>query len=304
MRFLTVILIFTGLLFVGCDDRAFSQIPDKQKPDFRTLVEQKLAKEYKIKKIINGRTVEEGVRLADVCPVDTNKTAQRIFTEYGAIFIAVTEVTLPPRCIFSDEEQVQKFQTNANPKTVLINGVAITLQAPAMDALQEAIKKAAQSRARISPRGGQLAAKRSYENTRTLWNTRFLPGLNYWVRRRTLSLSDAETAKWLSTEAQVEQVLDWENNRRLYFSKDFTKSILYSVAAPGASQHISMLAIDVEQFADKRVRDILAEFGWFQTVKSDLPHFTYLGRKESELPAWGLKKVTISGQDFWIPDFE
>ncbi len=95
--------------------------------------------------------------------------------------------------------------------------------------------------------------------------------------------------------------MEWES-KGLYFSKDLSKSILFSVAAPGASQHIFMLALDVEQFANKNVREILADHGWFQTVLSDLPHFTYLGVKESELPALGLKKVTHGGQIFWIPN--
>jgi hypothetical protein len=88
----------------------------------------------------------------------------------------------------------------------------------------------------------------------------------------------------------------------LYFSKDFSKSILYSVAAPGASQHIFMLALDVEQYADPQVREILARNGWFQTIQSDLPHFTYLGVAESELAAKGLKSVTVGGQTFWVPN--
>ncbi len=259
-------------------------------PGFRALVEANLAR--------------RGMQLSDICPVETNKTARRIFAEYGAVFIAGGDVVLPSKCIFSNEEQVQTFQTNANPKTVVIDGVSVTLQDPAMEALLKAREKAAQMRLRISPRGGSLAAKRSYEDTRALWNTRFLPGLAFWVRKRKLAKSEADAAKWLPTEAQIGQVLDWEVNRKLYFSKDLSKSILYSVAAPGASQHNFLLAIDVQQFADKRVRAILAEFGWFQTVKSDLPHFTYLGRKESELLLWGLKPVFISGRSFWIPDFE
>jgi len=117
-----------------------------------------------------------------------------------------------------------------------------------------------------------------------------------------LTKKEAADVRELSTEKQVAQVLDWEINKKLYFSKDLSKSILYSVAPPGASQHLFLLALDVQQFADKRVRAILAEFGWFQTVKSDLPHFIYLGRKESELPALGLKQVLVNGQIFWIPD--
>jgi hypothetical protein len=50
------------------------------------------------------------------------------------------------------------------------------------------------------------------------------------------------------------------------------------------------------------VRRILARHGWFQTVKSDLPHFTYLGLEEKDLPAHGLRPVVFSKQLFWIPN--
>jgi hypothetical protein len=257
------------------------------KPDFRKLAEQR-----------------SGKPLAAFCPVDTDPTAHRLFAEYGAVFIANAEIVIPFKCIFSNEDEVREFQASASPRTVVLDGVSVTLQAPAMEALLKAREKAAQAGLRISPRGGSLAAKRSYEDTRGLWNSRFLPGLNYWVKKGKLGKSEAGAARRLSTEAQVGQVLEWETNRKLFFSKDLSKSILYSVAAPGASQHNFMLAVDVQQFADKRVRAIMAEFGWFQTVKSDLPHFTYLGRRENELSSWGLKQIFIDGQSFWIPDVE
>ncbi|HMF55798.1 MAG TPA: hypothetical protein VK619_05530, partial [Pyrinomonadaceae bacterium] len=100
---------------------------------------------------------------------------------------------------------------------------------------------------------------------------------------------------------QVAQVLRLEE-RGIFFSRDFRKSILYSVAAPGASQHISMLALDVAEFENARVRRILAAHGWFQTVKSDMPHFTFLGLNESDLPSHGLRSVTVDSQLFWIPN--
>jgi hypothetical protein len=37
-------------------------------------------------------------------------------------------------------------------------------------------------------------------------------------------------------------------------------------------------------------------------VLHDLPHFTFLGVREKELRALGLKRVVERGQDFWIPD--
>jgi hypothetical protein len=35
---------------------------------------------------------------------------------------------------------------------------------------------------------------------------------------------------------------------------------------------------------------------------SDLPHFTYLGLRERDLPARGLRRVESAGQTFWVPD--
>jgi hypothetical protein len=52
------------------------------------------------------------------------------------------------------------------------------------------------------------------------------------------------------------------------------------------------------------VRAILARHGWFQTVTSDLPHFTFLAAKESELPKLGLKAVQNANRTFWVPDIK
>jgi len=56
------------------------------------------------------------------------------------------------------------------------------------------------------------------------------------------------------------------------------------------------------EFNDVRVRQILQRNGWFQTVISDLPHFTYLGISETELADRGLAKVISTDRPFWIPD--
>jgi hypothetical protein len=90
--------------------------------------------------------------------------------------------------------------------------------------------------------------------------------------------------------------------RGLYFAKGFSKSIIYSGAPPGSSQHLSMLALDIVESNNPVVRQILAKHGWFQTVVSDLPHFTFLGEAEAELPKLGLKKVASSGRSYWVPD--
>jgi hypothetical protein len=104
----------------------------------------------------------------------------------------------------------------------------------------------------------------------------------------------------------VEIVLELECTEELWFGTFFDKSILYSVAAPGASQHLSLLAFDLREYEVDGVRQVLNENGWFRTVPNDLPHFTYLGYRTSELPSCGLKEVVrdYGGPlySFWIPD--
>ena len=106
---------------------------------------------------------------------------------------------------------------------------------------------------------------------------------------------------------RVTAVVDWLaailalEARGLFCSKDFSKSILYSVAAPGASQHLALVAFDVAEFTNPSVRATLARHGWFQTVRSDLPHFTFLGAREQDLPDLGLERVGEHGQTFWLP---
>jgi len=128
-----------------------------------------------------------------------------------------------------------------------------------------------------------------------------LPALDYWVGQGRLTAEHAARLRTLPLQEQIGEVLDLEKNE-IYFSKDLSKSILYSIAAPGTSQHIAMLALDVTEFQNARVREILAKYGWFQTVLSDLPHFTFLGLKEDDLPKHGLKAVVVNEQTFWIPN--
>ena len=63
-----------------------------------------------------------------------------------------------------------------------------------------------------------------------------------------------------------------------------------------------MLAFDVKEFGDPGVRAIMSSRKWYQTVVSDLPHFTYLGVAEDELPELGLMRVASGEQVFWVPD--
>ncbi len=240
------------------------------------------------------------LRIETLCPTN-DVVARRILEEYGAMFLAVKKVTPPPVCVFTAEEQVTRFQEIAGFTTETIADAEIELQPEAMKAFLKARAEAQKESLDITPRGGAEAARRDYEDSLRLWDTRFLPALDYWLGHGNLTLDQVSRLRNLPLHDQIAEVLELEKSG-IFFSKDLSKSILYSIAAPGTSQHIAMLALDVTEFDDPRVRGILAKHGWFQTVLSDLPHFTFLGLKEKDLPKHGLKSVEADGQIFWIPN--
>jgi hypothetical protein len=227
--------------------------------------------------------------------------ARRILNEYGAVFVAAREVLPPPVCIFAGAEEVETFQAAARVSAREIGGVLIELQPAAMRALVAAREEAQIQGLDITPRDGSESARRGYADTIRLWNSRFLPALEYWRGEGRLTLEEVARVRELPVREQVGAVLEWER-RGIYFSKDFSKSILYSVAAPGASQHLSLLAFDAAEYGDERVRRILARHGWFRTVRSDCPHFTYLGLGERQLPSRGLKRINTADGEFWVPN--
>lgn len=230
----------------------------------------------------------------------TDPAGSLLLKEYGAVFVARGGVTPPPRVVFKDEAEVTAFQAAAGYSSATVGGVRVDLQTPAINALEAAIVEARAMRLSISPRGAD-SARRSYSHTVTLWASRVEPGLRYWSGKGRITAADARRIRALSPFEQVPEILRLERDG-IYFAKSLDKSIIYSVAPPGTSQHLSMLALDVKEFENARVRSVLAKHGWFQTVVSDLPHFTYLGVPEDKLPALGLKKVESSGRDFWVPD--
>ncbi|WP_298920756.1 D-alanyl-D-alanine carboxypeptidase family protein [uncultured Nostoc sp.] len=75
--------------------------------------------------------------------------------------------------------------------------------------------------------------------------------------------------------------------------------ILGLVAPPGTSQHLWGLAIDL-RVGTKEQRKALNQNGWFQTVENDVPHWTYVGLLEDNLPLFGFKKQVIRGITYWI----
>lgn len=250
--------------------------------------------------VLETALFERGVRIDDICPVEDH-VARRVLHDYGAIFVGSKDVLPPPVCVFTSEEDVAKFQKAAGRATTTIGDGLIQLQPAAMTALLKARAAARAEGLNITPRDGSEAACRNYADTVRLWNSRFFPALDHWQQLEKLSREKVEALRCLPIAEQVSEVLKLEKDG-IFFSKDFSKSVLYSIAAPGTSQHIAMLAFDANEFRDARVREILAANGWFQTVLSDLPHFTFLGLKEEELPARGLKSVEVEGQKFWIPD--
>ncbi len=230
----------------------------------------------------------------------TDDAGRLLLREYGAVFVAGNGAVAPKKVVFKDEADVRAFQASTPQSTETVGGISLTLQTPAMNALKEAIAEARASGLAIGPRGAD-SAKRGYQQTVTLWASRVNPGFVFWVGKGRVTQAEASRIKAMTPFQQVPEILRLEQSG-IYFAKDLSKSIIYSVAPPGTSQHLSMLALDVQQNENPRVRAILARHGWYQTVSSDLPHFTYLGVPEAELPALGLKPVTNSGRTFWVPD--
>ncbi len=238
-----------------------------------------------------------GQMLVDILD-ESSDVEKRILNEYGAVFL--TKAVPPTKVMFSNDKEVDEFQAKAGSTSAKIGGSKIELQPPAMKSLLKAVAEAEKKGLSITPRGGEEAGKRSFEKTLALWNSRFEPALSYWNSKGSLNDEQVEKLVSLPIKKQVAEVLKLEKEG-IYFNTFFNNSILYSVAAPGTSQHLSMLAFDVSEFRDEKVREILANNGWFRTVQNDEPHFTYLGFNEDELPFLGLRKVIRKGDDFWIP---
>lgn len=224
----------------------------------------------------------------------------RLLGEYGAVLVARGGAAPPEVLVFADGSEVERFQAGLSSRRAVIGGLKLELQRTAMDALLEAVAAAAKSGLSITPRGAD-SAKRSYEDTVELWRSRVDPALDHWVNEGRLATFQADELRSLSPYEQVPRVFELEAEG-LWFAKDLSKSIIYSVAPPGASQHLAMLAFDVAEFNETPVRKMLADHYWYQTVVSDLPHFTFLGVPEHELQKLGLKLIQHADRDFWVPD--
>ncbi len=227
----------------------------------------------------------------------------RLFSEYGAIFL--TRAEPPPEIIFRDSTEVERFQSSLTTRSAMLGDHLMELQREAMEALLAAAAEMKRAGGSITARA-EDAGRRSYQDTVRLWTRNVTRGLDHWQKEGRITASRAQEIVALSPADQVSVILALEDEGRTFFGTFFDKSILYSVAAPGASQHLALLAFDVSEFEDPEVEGMLASFGWHRTVASDFPHFTYLGYKEKDLSELGLKKIArpYKGRDydFWVPD--
>ena len=253
---------------------------------------------------LNAALSGRGIQASGFCNT-SDATEKRILMEYGAVFLADRKVSIPSRFMFSGESEVTKFQSSVKSSKKTIGGVTIELQKAAMDALLKVADEVEKKNLTLKPRGGKTAARRVFADTVEFWNNRVKDGINFWKantnsKGKKLTEAEGKTLASLSGLAQLKEVLRLEAEG-FFFSRDKQKTILASVAAPGTSQHLFMLAVDIEEFGNAQVRKIMAENQWFQTAFSDQPHFTFLGLSESVLPSLGLKSRTFGGQIFWTP---
>jgi hypothetical protein len=243
---------------------------------------------------------QRGMDPESVCnPADPAEL--RILAEYGAIFVADAAIRLPPGCIFGSEAAVTQFQTTAPAKSIVVNRTTVTLQPAALAAFQAACAEAKQARLSISLHGGAKASRRSLADTEEVWNRYVEEALRNWQKKGRISREEVIRLRELPPIQQADEILKLES-KGLYFGLAQHKTILSSAAVPGASQHLSLLALDIAEYANPDVRRILARHGWYQTVLDDFPHFTWLGVAEEKLPGLGLHPVTSSHQVFWLPE--
>ena len=116
-------------------------------------------------------------------------------------------------------------------------------------------------------------------------------------------------------DAAVLAQLEYDRDRR----PDKETPKIRGLAVPGASQHLAMIAFDLNRAtcANTEVIQLLQKNGWWRTIRDDNCHFTYLGWKDTKsLLANGLMKVTCRrkegpvgrrveiARDFWVPNLE
>lgn len=266
--------------------------------DFDSLKLAETKSSKKFSNVLDSLFIKRGLKKETVCD-EKDAVSSRVLREYGSIFVVNEKVSSPPVCLFTSHEAVESFQKSVKISGETLEGFYIELQTAALESLLQARSEAAKKDLKITPRDGAEAARRSYADTLRLWKSRFDPACKYWKNRGKLTAEQIERLKNLPVKEQVKEALNLEK-KGIYFSTNFNYSILQSVAAPGTSQHLSMLAFDANEYENAEVRRILAKHGWYRTIRNDVPHFTYLGHEENELENYGLRKVTTRDGEFWL----
>jgi hypothetical protein len=287
-------LVVVGLIVFAAAVAA--QEPAKR--DFATVFRERLAAENKLQPKDNA-SVEQQIQA--ICPYESTQAIRTIILKYGSMFAATRALKAPDRCIFYDEADVARFQRELSRETATLGSVTVELQKEASKELIAARVEAVAAGRDITPLDGAIAAGRSYADTLRIWLSRFDPALAYWTAKGKIKPEEAAAVRKMNIFQLIDQVSAWEKKGML-FGTNRGGSIFSSVAPPGTSQHLSLLAFDVVEHGDPVVRTILNRHGWYQTIRSDTPHFTYLGLAEAELKDRGLKKKLEGGRVFWLPD--
>lgn len=250
--------------------------------------------------VAKSRFAQKAQQNQAVLPAGEDAAHATVMRLYGATFVAKPGLKLPPYAVFEAPAQVRSYQKTLPLKRMKVGRYNVVLQTEALDAFNEAEKEAAQNKLRISP-VGDIASLRSYEDTAYIWHKYLEKGLNYWVANHKVKPQEARRILALPPRAQLNAVLALEE-KGLYLHANHIHSIMNLAAPPGGSQHISGLAMDIEEHQNPKVREILNRHGFFQTVLHDSPHFIFLGRKAEELANLGLISVFSNGRQYWIPD--
>lgn len=250
--------------------------------------------------VAKSRFAQKAQQNNAVLPAGEDAAHATVMRLYGATFVAKPGLKLPPYAVFEAPAQVRSYQKTLPLKRMKVGRYNVVLQTEALNAFSEAEKEAAQYKLRISP-VGDIASLRSYEDTAYIWHKYLEKGLNFWVANHKVKPQEARRILALPPRAQLNAVLALEE-KGLYLHANHIHSIMNLAAPPGGSQHISGLAMDIEEHQNPKVREILNRHGFFQTVLHDSPHFIFLGRKAEELADLGLISVFSNGRQYWIPD--
>lgn len=245
------------------------------------------------------RLAAQGVAWADACD-RADPVQDAVLRAYGAVLVAPVTVTVPPRCRFASAAEASAFQSGLAVRTEELGGSPVRLQAAAMADLLEAADQLRADGRELRPRSADAAA-RTYDQGVALWSDRVGSGLTAWRRAGRLSSDEAARIRGLAPEDQVADVLRLEAEG-LWFGTHQEGPILESVAPPGSSQHLGLLAFDVAADTDPAVTAAMAANGWFRTARGDRPHFTYLGWAEGDLADHGLRRDDVDGTTYWVPD--